>query len=93
MDAIIELVDSMCRDSADTQYMIISKTLNLCNNVALIFECFHDRQDSKWHDKQHESTKPETHQTSQVYDTTCYDIGQFINLCGYTWILVQMMTW
>jgi len=51
---IIEWVDSICRDSADTQYMIIqkispnltnSKLISVDDNVSSIFEGVHDQQD------------------------------------------------
>ena len=40
---MLEMVDSMCRDSVDTQYMIKSqngKLVNLYDNLLFIFECF-----------------------------------------------------
>ena len=49
--SIIESVDSICRDSTDTQYMIIQiisrnlKTVNLyISNIPFFFKCFHDQQ-------------------------------------------------
>ena len=57
---IIELVDSICRDSADTQYTTMqrisqslknSKLTSLYNKVLFIaLKCFHDQQDSYWHE-------------------------------------------
>ena len=53
---VIESVGSICRDSADTQYMAIQKSqkrlaCSLYNNVPFIFECFHGQQDSQWCEK------------------------------------------
>ena len=48
----IESVDSICRDSVDTQYMAIQK--NSQKQLAyklFVFECFHDQQDSQWCEK------------------------------------------
>ena len=54
-DFIVELVDSICRDSVDTQYMIIqnispnlnSKLIDVYNNL----QVFHDHQDPWWYGK------------------------------------------
>ena len=48
----IESVNSICRDSVDTQYMAIQK--NSQKQLAyklFVFECFHDQQDSQWCEK------------------------------------------
>ena len=49
---IMELVETICRDSADTQYMLIQISQNLQNSslisryntLPFIFECFHDEK-------------------------------------------------
>ena len=52
---IIESVDSICRDTTDTQYMLIQKIspnlrngtlISRYNHIRFIFKCFHDQQDS-----------------------------------------------
>ena len=47
---IIESVDSIYRDSTNTQYYDTSlkncELISLYNNAPFIFECFHDQQDS-----------------------------------------------
>ena len=54
---IIESVDSICRGSADMQYMIIqkktqnAKLISLYKNVPFIFKCFHDKQHPHWCEK------------------------------------------
>ena len=57
---IIESVDSICRDSVDTQYTAVqkisqnlknSKLISFDNNVPFNFKCFHDQQDSQWREK------------------------------------------
>ena len=57
---IIESVDSICRNSADTQYVIMqkifqnlknSKLINLYNNVSFIFKCFCGEQHNQWYEK------------------------------------------
>ena len=53
---IIELVDSMCRDSVDMQYdndqnLKIGKFINLYNNILFIFKCFYEEQHTQWHKK------------------------------------------
>ena len=53
---IMELVETICRDSADTQYMLIQISQNLQNswlisryNILLfIFKCFHHEQHTQW---------------------------------------------
>jgi len=48
---IIESVDSIYRESVDTQYMLIQISQNLynsCNTLPFIFECFHDEQHTQW---------------------------------------------
>jgi len=56
---IIESVDSICRDSTDTQYMLIQTNLSKSpkqlsykplyyNTLPFIFECFHDEQHTQW---------------------------------------------
>jgi len=58
---IIESVDSICRDSADTQYLYrymliqtnFSKspkqlTISLYNTLPFIFECFPDEKQTQW---------------------------------------------
>jgi len=48
---IVESVDSICRDSVDTQYIRtqqfkVTKSIKLAsfyNNVPFIFKCFHDQ--------------------------------------------------
>ena len=57
---ITESVDSVCRDTTYTQYMLIQKIspnlrngtlISLYNNIPFIFECFHDQQDSSHREK------------------------------------------
>ena len=44
---IIESVDSICRDTTDTQYQLIhSRLISFHNHIQFIFECFHDQTDS-----------------------------------------------
>ena len=48
---IIESVDSLCRDSADTQYMLIQTNFSKSPTYKLlsfIFECFHDEKHTQW---------------------------------------------
>ena len=47
---VVESVDSICRDSADTQYIVQNeisikgKLITVYNNVPSTFECFHHQQ-------------------------------------------------
>ena len=45
---IIESVDSICRDSADTQYVPIQTLISCYNTLPFIFECCHDEQHTQW---------------------------------------------
>ena len=58
---ITESVDSVCRDTTYTQYMLIQKNqspnlrnstlISLYNHIPFIFECFHDQQNSSRREK------------------------------------------
>jgi len=59
---ILESVDSICRDSADTQYnydntekipqnLKYGKHISLHNNIPFIFECLMTNKVSQWHKK------------------------------------------
>ena len=71
---IVESVDSICRDSTDTQYMLIQIFQNLQNSLQAVItpyrltsSVFMTKNAPSGTKKHCESTEPESHQTAKMF--------------------------